>query len=91
MNSETHQLIRRTIIRHTGLPASGLHARLRLDADLDLTPLELVLIALEIEEAVGMAISVDGLESVDTVADLMRYFRRALSAARHSGSLRSVA
>jgi len=83
--------VRRTLAHYAGRPAKALHPRLRLEADLDLMPLELVLVATEIEEAVGMEVPVEGLASVETVADLMRFFRRALAHGRRSHPLRRVA
>jgi hypothetical protein len=83
------RFVRNTIARHAGRPASALHAHDRLEDDLDLTPLELVLIAIEVEEAAGSDIPVEGLASVETLGHLMRFFSRALSPARRA--LRSVA
>jgi hypothetical protein len=83
------RLVRNAITRHTGRPASALHRSDRLEHDLDLTPLELVLIAIEVEEAAGTDIPVEGLASVETLGHLMRFFSRALSPARRS--FRSVA
>jgi hypothetical protein len=85
------QFVRNTLARHAGCPASALHPGQRLEDDLDLTPLELVLIALEVEEAVGVGIAVEGLASVVTVGELMGFFRRAVSRARRSGAFRNVA
>jgi len=83
MNPEM-QFARRSIARYAGRPASDLGLRERLDQDLDLSPLELVLIAIDFEEAVGIAVPIEGLASVQTVADLMRFLRRAVSRARRS-------
>jgi len=91
MNTEAQQLVRRTLARYAGRSAHSLHPRLRVEADLDLTPLQLVLLAIDIEEVVGTRVPVEGLASVETVGDLMRFFRRALSPARRSDSLRRVA
>jgi acyl carrier protein len=85
------QLVRTTLARHAGCPATALHPGHSLEHDLDLTPLELVLIAVEIEEAVGIRIPVEGLASVQTVGELMGFFSRALSRSRRSGAFRSVA
>jgi acyl carrier protein len=70
------QMARRTIARVAGCPVRALHPSMRLATDLDLTPLELVLIATEIEEAVGIEVPVEGLASVETVGEMMRFFRR---------------
>jgi acyl carrier protein len=85
------RFVRKTIARRAGRPASSLHADDNLEDDLDLTPLELVLIAIDIEEAAGIDIPVEGLASVKTLGQLMRFFSRALSRARRSGAFRSVA
>jgi hypothetical protein len=85
------QRIRATLARRAGCHPSVLHPGHRLEDDLDLGPLELVLIAREIEEAIGVAIPVGGLDSVRTVGELMGYFSRALSRRRRSGAFRSVA
>jgi len=74
--------VRSTIARHVGCPSRALHPRQRLERDLDLTPLELVLIAIEIEEAFGIGISIEGLAGVGTLGDLMRFFSHALSSRR---------
>jgi acyl carrier protein len=85
------RLVRRTIARHAGRHASALRPELRLDSDLDLTPLELVLIATELEEALGTEVPVEGLASVETVADLMRFFRRVFTRSHRTGVARRVA
>jgi hypothetical protein len=83
------RFVRNTIARHTGRPASALHPCDSLEHDLDLTPLELVLIAIEIEEVAEIDIPVEGLASVETLSQLMRFFSRALSPVRRN--FRSVA
>jgi acyl carrier protein len=83
------RFVRNTIARHVGCPASALHPGASLEHDLDLTPLELVLIAIEIEEAAEIDIPVEGLASVETLGQLMRFFSRALSRVRRT--FRSVA
>ena len=83
------RFVRTTIARHAGRPASALRPDDNLEHDLDFTPLELVLIAIEIEEAAGVEIPVEGLASVETLAQLMRFYSRALSRVRRT--FRSVA
>ncbi len=85
------QRIRAILARRAGCLASALHPGHRLEDDLDLGPLELALIAREIEEDVGVVIPLGGLHLVETVGELMAYFSRALSRRRRSGSFRSVA
>jgi hypothetical protein len=49
-----------------------------LDRDLDLTPLELVLVALEIEESGHVHVSVEELATVETVGDLFMCLSKAV-------------
>jgi acyl carrier protein len=84
------QLVRRTLTRHVG-GVTALKPTLRLEEDLDLTPLELILLAVEIEEALAIEIPVEGLAMVETVAELTRFFRLSISCARRSESLHEVA
>jgi hypothetical protein len=77
MNNDFAHLVREAVTRHAGLRAS---AR-------DLTPLEIVLIALEVEEATGFEVPVEKLASAGTAGDLIQCFDVALS----SGLLRNVA
>jgi hypothetical protein len=51
----------------------------RLEADLDLTPLELVLVTLEVEQLAQVELSTEGLEGVETVGDLFAFLSQALA------------
>jgi acyl carrier protein len=77
------------IARRARCRASAVHSGQNLQDDLDLTPLDLVLVAIEVEEASGIDIPVDALEYVETVSDLLQFFRRALSTRNLADDARS--
>lgn len=90
--------MRTTYRRVCGILAHHLHCNPtdirtwhRWDEDLDLTPLELVLVALEIEELEAIGFSLDGLEETRTVAELVQFFSRAVADARRRAALDEVA
>ena len=55
--------------RHLGLRAETFEAAMRLEEDLGLDPLDLVLVALRLEEEEQSEFPLGGLESIRTVAD----------------------
>ncbi len=65
-----------------GRPVSTIHPWQQLERDLDITPLEVVLVALEIEDIEGVDIDVRGLERAHTVDDLATFFMREVARAR---------
>jgi hypothetical protein len=74
-----------------GRPVSTIHPWHHLERDLDMTPLEVVLVALEIEGIENVDIDVRGLERVQTVDDLATFFMREVARARHARMEREVA
>jgi acyl carrier protein len=50
-----------------------------LDGDLHLTPLELVIIALEIQDAAGVEVSLDELATLETVGDFFMCLSRTFA------------
>jgi acyl carrier protein len=64
---------------HAGRRGREIRAWHRLEADLDLTPLELVLVTLEIEQLAQVELSTEGLEAVETVGDLFAFLSQALA------------
>ena len=62
-----------------------------LESDLDLAPLELVLVALDVEKITDVQIPVEGLASVRTLGELLSFFSRTVVRERRarSGSERS--
>jgi acyl carrier protein len=79
------------IAHRTGCDVAQIHPWQRLEEDLDMTPLELVLVALEIEDIEGVEIDVSGMENVRRVGDLCRFFERRLHAARRDAPRLHVA
>ncbi len=75
-------VMRGLLARHLGRSPESIHARHSLEDDLDLTPLELVLVAGELEEIEGVELDVTGLSTVQRVSDLYAYVRRAVGRAR---------
>lgn len=71
------QIVKGLLAHHLQIEPSSIRTWQRLDEDLDLTPLELVLIALEVEEIEGAAIPLDALDRVGTVAEFVQFLSRA--------------
>jgi acyl carrier protein len=70
-------VVRSTLAHHLECQESTLSAQQLLLEDLDLTPLELVIIAVEVEEIAEIALPFEQLEGVRTVGDLLGFFARA--------------
>ncbi len=64
----------RALALHLNRPPSSIHAFHRLEEDLDVTPLEIVLVALDIEELEEIEIPMEDLEGMKTVGDLVTFF-----------------
>jgi len=75
-------VVRGLLARHLDRDPSTLHAWHSIERDLDLTPLELVLVAVEIEALEDVELDVEGLSTVERVSDLYAFFRRAVGRAR---------
>jgi hypothetical protein len=80
--------LRSTVLRvlayHLGRPISTIHPWQELERDLDVTPLEVVLVALEIEGTEDVNIEVAGLESARTVGELVTLFTREVDRAKRT-------
>jgi acyl carrier protein len=63
-------------------PVSTIHPWHDLAVDLDATPLDLVLVTLEIESAEDASIDVEGLGELRTVGDLSTFVRHQVARAR---------
>jgi acyl carrier protein len=63
-------------------PVSTIHPWQDLVVDLDATPLDLVLVALDIENAEDAVIDVEGLEDLRTVGDLSTFVGHEVARAR---------
>jgi acyl carrier protein len=80
--------VRATLAQHLDCDPGRIHAWQHLEVDLDLTPLELILIALEIEDAEGIDLPVDALDAVTTVGDFQAFVSFAV--ARHREADRAL-
>jgi hypothetical protein len=58
------------LARHLGRPKSTIHPWLDLEDDLDMSGLDVILVALEVGGTEGIEVDVTGLELVHTVAEL---------------------
>jgi hypothetical protein len=77
--------VRDALALHLDRPASSIHPWDRLDEDLDVTPLELVLVALDVEELAGVPIPIDDdIATVLTVGDLYVVVTAAVRRARQA-------
>jgi acyl carrier protein len=68
---DTASLVRGVLAQHTGRTRAGVRLSHHLEQDLDLSPLEVMLIAEEIEDMIEVELSAERLESVVTVRDLL--------------------
>jgi acyl carrier protein len=72
----------RVLARRLGRPACTIHLQQDLVRDLDVSPVDLVLVALDIENAEDVDIDVERLEDVRTVAELSSFFAKEVARAR---------
>jgi acyl carrier protein len=72
----TDAIVRAVLAHHLERDATKIYPWLRLQEDLDVTPLELVLVALEIEEIEHRQLPFDELAGAHTVGDLLTFFSR---------------
>jgi len=70
------------LARRAGRAVADLRSWHHLERDLDITPLDLVLIAVELEEIEDLELQVDGLELAVTVGDALGFFSRSIRLAR---------
>lgn len=84
-------IVRSELARRLNCSVAAIHPWQRLDRDLDLGPLDLVLIALRIEETQGVALTFEDLENVETVGELVDYLAEAISRERWHESMGEVA
>ena len=75
-------VVLRVLAHHSGHPIDTIHPWQELEHDLDMTPLEIVLVVLEIEGIVDADLDVTELAHVRTVGELMTFFTRETARAR---------
>ena len=78
MNDLHHDLVSLIISRHLDIEPRRFDPTCRLDADLGLDPLDLVLIALRVEDLVEIDFPIAALEFVSTVDELASVVRTAM-------------
>jgi acyl carrier protein len=84
-------LIRGVLAHRAGRHPDDVRAWHNLERDLDLTPLELVLVTLEVEEAVDVELPAEELATLETVGDLFVFVTRAVADERRQQLLAHVA
>jgi acyl carrier protein len=88
MNDSLEDMVRDVVARHLDVEASTLTLEDDVEKDLGLDPLDLVLIALRIEENVSIEFPIARLESVhrlDDLIDIVRSFRVTLPGTDYAG------
>lgn len=70
----TDETVREIVAAHLELPPQAISREQHLERDLDLMPLDVVLVALKLEDQAQMQISEEQLDQVETVDDLSRLF-----------------
>jgi hypothetical protein len=74
-----HGVVVQVLAHHSGRAKSSIHPWQNLERDLDMTPLEVVLVVLEIEGLEDVDIQVEGLEEVTTVGELSSFVKREVA------------
>jgi acyl carrier protein len=81
-------VVRSLLAQRLGRGAPTIRSAQDLAGDLDFAPLELVLIALDVEKITDVRIPVEGLASVRTVGELLSFFSRTVVRERSARSRR---
>jgi acyl carrier protein len=84
-------IVRAVLARHASHGLRTVRAWQHLERDLDLTPLELVIICFEIEDAVDVVLPAEGLALVESVGDLVAFVALAVEQDRRCQVVHSVA
>jgi hypothetical protein len=90
MRSLRHIVVQ-VLALHTRRHASAIFPWQELEGDLDMTPLEVVLVALEIEDIEDVDLDVTGLDDVRTVGEAIAFFEREVPRARQARIVDDVA
>jgi acyl carrier protein len=84
MNDHLDNVVRRAVARQIRVEPTVIDSFHRLDRDLHLHPLDIVLIVLAIEDSEKIELPIARLESIETVAGLTTLLRRAYAGVRHA-------
>ena len=79
MKSSLDEMVCEVVARHLDVEPRTIDLQKRVDRDLALDPLDLVLIAIRIEELSGIEFPIARLESVKKVGDLTQIVRSAVA------------
>lgn len=79
-----NEVVRGLLAHHLNRHPASILASQRLGRDLDVTPLELVLIALDLEDIAGVAVPIEQLGQVDTVGELMSFLEATVTHQRRA-------
>jgi acyl carrier protein len=82
MISFQDELVRTALALYLDLRPTDIHPHARLNEDLGLEPLDLILVLFRLEEFTDVEFAAADLESVATVSDLERVVRESVRAAR---------
>jgi hypothetical protein len=85
------RVVQQVLAHHTGMSAQDIYPWQSLQHDLDLTPLEVVLIVLEVEGIEEVDVDVTGLDDVASVDGLAAFLSREVARARCERLERDVA
>jgi acyl carrier protein len=87
----TNEIVRDVLAHHLNRDASEVQPEKHLERDLDLSPMELALVALELEEIEEVTLPAHGLGSIQTVADLFALVSRAIARERRPRAIGRMA
>jgi acyl carrier protein len=84
MSDHLDDVVRRAVARHLGIKSTVIDPLHRLERDLHLQPLDIVLIVLAIEDMEQIELPIAQLDSIATVGALTVLLRRAYASGRHA-------
>jgi acyl carrier protein len=84
------QTVRGVLARYVRCLPSTLHRQQLLERDLDVTPLEMVNVVLELEDILDASLPIDEVGSLQTVGDLIAFVSHVVARAKPPGSPRGI-
>jgi acyl carrier protein len=85
MKDSLEGIVRRAVAQHLGVDSSEIQSTHHFQRDLAFQPLDVVLIAIRLEEIEDVELPIDRLDSIETVGELTRLLRLTLLVARDEG------
>jgi acyl carrier protein len=86
MSDSLSDTVRCAIAQHLDVQSTDIRSTHRFERDLGLRPLDVVLIALRLEEVENVELPIEGLDAVYKVADLTALLRTVLDSDEHAGN-----